>query len=279
MKKILIIIFVLSISQAMGQVNRRAGNPFMRSQWYLGFFGGVNFTKSTPDQIFTVLSQLQSQQTGTVKEHSGYTQMGAQAGLVFQYSSNGFNIAIKPGIHSVNIQHTSASQWIDSSNPDNFVEVMYTHDTRLNYFEFPLSFHYDILKGNIRPYVGLGAYYGILINASRTIGRSGSDTASGGQGSFTDQPSTIGVKEQYISSSVGIFGHLGASYDPGNIRLFVDMGYKHGLNNITNTANRYNNNELASIGEAMDDIRLENIYVNLGVVFPLKFISKNYNAF
>lgn len=279
MKKILTIVLLLTITQAMGQVNRRGGNPFLRSQWYLGFFGGVNFTKSVSTQTYSVLGQLQTQQAGTTKGHSGYTQMGTQAGLVFQYSTNGFNISINPGIHTVNIQHKTSSQWTESGNPDNAVEVMYTHDTRLNYVEFPLSFHYDILKEKLRPYIGIGAYYGLLINATRTISRSGTDSASGNAGNFTDQPSTIGIKEQYISSSVGIFGHVGASYDPGNIRLFIDFGYKYGLNNITDTGNRYNNNELASIGEAMDDIRLENIYVNLGVVFPLKFISKNYNAF
>ena len=279
MKKILTILLVLSLTQAMAQVNRRAGDPFLRSQWYLGFFGGGNFSKSVPTETYSVLTKLQRQQVESSKEHSGFTQMGAQAGLVFQYSSNGFNISINPGIHSINIQHRTMSNWTDSSNPENAVDLTYTHNTRLNYFEFPLSLHYDILKEKLRPYIGIGGYYGILINASRTIERSGNDSASGSAGNFTDQPTTIGVKDLYIASSVGVFGHIGASYDPGNVRLFVDLGYKFGLNNITNTENRYINNELASIGEAMDDITLQNLYFTMGVTFPLKFISKNYNAF
>lgn len=279
MKKWLAILFILSMTQVEAQVNRRGGNPFLRSQWYLGFFGGANLAKSIPSETYSVLTKLPGQQQESTEEHSGFTRIGSQAGLVFQYSSNGFNISINPGIHSINIQHKSSAQWADSSDPDNTVNVMYMHDTRLNYFEFPLSFHYDILKDKLRPYVGLGGYYGILINASRTIRRSGVDRASGGAGNFTDQPLTIGLKDQFITSSVGIFGHIGASYDPGNIRLFIDLGYKMGLNNITNSENRFNNNDLASIGEAMDDIKLQNLYLNLGVAFPLKFISKNYNSF
>ena len=69
---------------------------------------------------------------------------------------------------------------------------------------------------------------------------------------------------------------IGASYDPGNIRITMDLGYKIGLNNITNTENRYVNNELTAIGEAMDDISLQSLYLSIGFVFPLKFISKDY---
>lgn len=279
MKRLIIFLLLVATTQSFAQVNRRSGDPFLRSQWYLGFFGGTNFAKSVPTETYSVLTKLQRQQAESSKEHSGYTQIGAQAGLVFQYSSNGFNISINPGIHSINFQHTSASGWADSTDPNNTVDVMYTHNTRLNYFEFPLSFHYDLLKEKIRPYIGIGGYYGILINASRTIDRSGTDQASGGPGGFSDQSTTMGLRDSYITSSVGIYGHIGASYDPGNIRIFIDLGYKYGLNNITNTENRYTNNALTSIGDAMDDIRIETIYFNLGVAFPLKFISKNYNAF
>jgi hypothetical protein len=279
MRRLLTLLLVLALTQATAQVNRRGGDPFLRSQWYLGFYGGGNFSKSIPTQTYSVLAELQGQQAETSKEHSGFTQMGTQAGLIFQYSSNGFNIAINPGIHSLNIQHSTASQWLDTNNPDNTVDINYTHKTRLNYLEIPLSLHYDILKEKLRPYIGIGGYYGVLINASRTIERSGTDSASGNAGSFTDQPVTIGVKDLYISSSVGVFGHLGVSYDPGNIRLFVDLGYKFGLNNITNSENRYVNNDLASIGEAMDDITVHSFYFTTGVCFPLKFISKNYNSF
>ena len=72
---------------------------------------------------------------------------------------------------------------------------------------------------------------------------------------------------------------IGASYDPGNIRITLDLGYKYGLNNITNTENRFLNNELSAIGEATDDLKMQNFYISLGFLFPLKFISKNYNSF
>ena len=123
-----------------------------------------------------------------------------------------------------------------------------------------------------------GPYYGLLLNATRTIERSGTDSASGTLGIFTNQPKTMGVKDLYITSSVGIMGFVGASYDPGNIRMTLDLGYKLGLNNITNTENRYVNDELTAIGEAADDLKLNNLYLSLSFVFPLKFISKNYNS-
>lgn len=279
MRFLLAILLISLCLDSVAQVRRSNRNPFLKSQWYLGFYGGGNLSKSIPDNVYSVLTKLNQNQVETSKTHSGFTKIGSQAGLVFQYSTNGFNISINPGIQSINIQHTTATTWQDSTDPANTVSINYKHDTRLNYVEFPLSIHYDILKEKLRPYIGIGGYYGILINANRTIERSGADQASGFTGDFTDQKKTVGVKELYITSSVGIFGHIGASYDPGNIRLFADIGYKFGMNNITNTANRYINNDLASIGEAMDDIKVQSLYFTFGVAFPLKFISKNFSSF
>ena len=112
-----------------------------------------------------------------------------------------------------------------------------------------------------------------------TIERSGTDSASGSTGGFVNQEKTIGVKDLYITSSVGVMGFIGASYDPGNIRITMDIGYKFGLTNITNTENRYLNNEMSAIGEVQDDQTLQNLYLSMAFVFPLKFISKDFNSF
>jgi len=60
-----------------------------------------------------------------------------------------------------------------------------------------------------------------------------------------------------------------------NVRLVFDAVYRHGLNNVTNVSNRFSSNQLASIGDALDDMTLKNISFSIGCAFPLRFISKN----
>jgi hypothetical protein len=281
MRYLVTIVLILSFSNAFAQGKNKSlvyKNSFLSTQGYLGFFAGGNLSSGNVINSFAGYAPLNYAVTEIEKSYSNFSKFGGQAGLVFLFSTNGITFGLKPGIHSYTIEHSTSASWQESSNPDNSLQVNYNHATHFNYVEFPFSVQYDLLREQIRPYVGLGAYYGILLNATRTIERSGTDSASGSAGGFTNQPKTIGVKDLYISSSLGLMGFIGASYDPGNIRITLDLGYKYGLNNITNTENRYLNNDLAAIGEAADDIQLHNLYLSLGFVFPLKFISKNYNS-
>ena len=282
MRYLIVIGLFLSFSNLLAQGQNKSlayKNSFLSTQWYLGFFAGSNLSSANPITSFAGYAPLNYNVADIEKSYNNFSKFGGQAGLVFLFYTNGITIGLKPGIHSYTIEHNTSANWQETTNPDNSLEVNYNHATHFNYVEFPLSVQYDLIQGRIRPYVGLGAYYGILLNATRTIERSGTDSASGSAGGFTNQPKTIGVKDLYISSSLGLMGFIGASYDPGNIRICLDLGYKYGLNNITNTENRYLNNELAAIGEAADDIQLHNLYLSLGFVFPLKFISKDYNSF
>ena len=282
MRYLIVIGLFLSFSNLFAQGQNKSlayKNSFLSTQWYLGFFAGSNLSSANPTTSFAGYAPLNYNVADIEKSYNNFSKFGGQAGLVFLFYTNGITIGLKPGIHSYTIEHNTSANWQETTNPDNSLEVNYNHATHFNYVEFPLSVQYDLIQGRIRPYVGLGGYYGILLNATRTIERSGTDSASGSAGGFTNQPKTIGVKDLYISSSLGVMGFIGASYDPGNIRITLDLGYKYGLNNITNTENRYLNNELAAIGEAADDIQLHNLYLSLGFVFPLKFISKDYNSF
>jgi hypothetical protein len=254
-------------------------NSFLSTQWYLGFFGGVNLSGTTPTTSYLGYSPLNYNVSSIQKSYDNFSNLGGQGGLVFMFYTSGFTFGLKPGIHSYTTEYNTGVSWSDTSDPNNSLQVNYNHTTVFRYLEFPFSVQYDLMQEKIRPYVGIGAYYSLLLDASRTIIRSGTDAASGSTGGFTNQPQTIGVKDLYLTSSLGLMGFIGASYDPGNIRITLDIGYKYGLNNITNTENRFLSNELTAIGEATDDLKMQNLYLTLGFLFPLKFISKNYNSF
>lgn len=274
----LTMLFLVITTTLWAQNKNPYSDPFLKTQWYLGFFAGGNLSKATPTNSYYGYEPLNYDVAVIEKTYTGLKKPGVQAGLVFMFYTSGFTIALKPGIHTYEIEHTTTTNWDDRTNPNNTLNISYQHNTNFNYLEFPLTVQYDLMTGQIRPYIGFGGYYGLLLNANRTVERSGTDTASGSIGSFTNQAKTIGVSELFIKSSLGLNAFVGVSYDPGNIRITMDIGYKFGMNNITSTENRYLNNELSAIGEATDDLTIQNLYLNFGFVFPLKFISKNFNA-
>lgn len=273
------LLFICSTSswaQRQGKPPNR--DPFLSTQWYLGFFGGGNLSKATPSESYNGYAPLNYNVANIQKEYDNFPKLEGQYGLVFMFYTKGFTIASKPGFFNYSISHGTSANWVSTIDPNNTLEVKYNHETTFEYLEFPLTVQYDLLKDVVRPYVGIGGYYGMRLNATRTVQRSGIDGASGSAGGFENQAETIGIKELFITSAVGIQGFLGVSYDPGNIRIALDIGYKHGLFNITDANNRYLNNELSALGEAMDDISLQNMYFTLGAVFPLKFISSSFEA-
>ncbi len=280
MRYFLTLILLLACTSLWAQRKKSRGyqDPFLKTQWYLGFYGGGNLAGINPTTAYFGYAPLNYPQTEIAKRYNNYANIGGQYGLVFMFYTEGFTIGLKPGINIYNTEYSTTISWQETANTANSLKINYQHNTQFNYLEFPLTVQYDLLRERLRPYIGLGGYYGVLLNAARTIQRSGVDAASGSAGGFNNQPQTIGVQDEYIKSLVGVMGFIGASYDPGNIRITLDLGYKFGLNNIANTANRFVNNPLAAIGEATDDQQLRNFYLSLGFVFPLKFISKNYNS-
>jgi hypothetical protein len=54
--------------------------------------------------------------------------------------------------------------------------------------------------------------------------------------------------------------------------------YKYGMSNISSTENRYESDRLAGVGDALDDITLDNLSVSLGVLFPLRFLSNSFKS-
>ena len=283
MKKLIILLLVLNTINAFAQrvkaPSQRSSDPFLQTQWYLGFKGGGNMSKVNPMMSYSAIEPLNYSVTNTDKTYDNFKHLGGQAALVFTFYTRGFSVSFEPGFVSNIYEHRTKSTWTDTEDPTNTLDLNYNHRTKLNYIDFPLTIKYDLMRGNLRPFVGVGGYYSLLLNAARTIERSGTDQASGGSGPFTDDPVTIGITDQFIKSSIGITGLIGASYDPGNIRIIFDLGYSYGLNNITNTATRYDENHLTGIGESMDDLKLQSITANISFVFPLKFIGKNFDAF
>lgn len=259
---------------------RILNDPFSNSQWWLGAKFGGNVTQAKPSDRFTAFSNI-ANQPATIyeKEYQDFNKIGAQAGLVVSYYYKGFTFSFQPNFRRQRFVYTNEYLWLDGTNPVNTLRLEYEQDHKIEYIEFPLLVRYDVMQTELRPFVQLGFYYGTLVGANKSVKVKGSDLASGASGDFENAPVVVGARDLFVNTSIGAIGGLGASWNVGNARVALEANYRFGLNNVANQANRYTENRLAGIGDAMDNIKLRNIEVNISVVFPLKFIfGDDYRA-
>ena len=91
-------------------------------------------------------------------------------------------------------------------------------------------------------------------------------------------PVIVGARDLYHKGYWGVLGGVGADYNLGNVRLVLDIRYQAGISNITNTSNRFSNDRLSGIGDALDDMKLNNIVISGGVLFPLRFLGTGFKT-
>ncbi len=247
---------------------------FMQTQWWLGFKAGVNMTEASPDQRFSGLSPTNYDPGILDKEYDGFEAISGQAGIEITFYHKGFSFSFQPNYRRQQFGYSNSYEWTNTEDADNTLSLNYDQAHKLDYIELPLLVKYDILKQNkFRPFVQVGVFYATLMNAQKEVEISGIDQASGSAGPFENQQLIIGADDLFIKSSTGVMGGLGFYYDFWSVRLVFDATYRMGLNNITNTQNRFSENQLSGIGDAMDDVNLNNISFNLGCLFPMRFIS------
>ncbi len=268
-------------NQKISQKKSDAGSksPFAQTQWWLGFRVGGNLTKATPSERFSVFSPTNLDPSLYEKEYESFSEVGAQAGVVFTYFHKGLSISAQPNFRRQRFTYTNEYIWTSPENAQNSLQLMYEQDHRLDYIEFPLYVRYDLLRKDLRPYVQVGFFYATLINAAKGLTITGNDFASGGGVPITSEEVLIGADDLFIKSSIGAIAGVGVSYDVGNIRLGLDVNYRYGFNNVTDRENRFSENQLNGAGDALDDIKLQNIAVSFNVLFPMRFlVSSNYRA-
>lgn len=268
------------MAQRKGQPNKPP-NPlkqFLQTQFWIGLKGGPNLTKVNPTQFYSTFQGVDFLDTELEKEYDNFKTLGSQVGLEFVFYHRGFSVAFFPNYARFNFTYSNSYTYESVSNADDIVELNYKQKNHLEYIDLPLMFKYDILQEKIRPFVQIGAYYSRLLNANKEVNIESNDMASGASLPYQAPAIIVGAKDVFIGSSLGLMAGLGVHYDPGNVRLSLDINYRFGLNNIASASNRYTENRLASSGDAMDDLTIDNLTMNVGVFFPMRFISKSFNS-
>ncbi|MEM7550288.1 MAG: PorT family protein [Bacteroidota bacterium] len=271
------LIFVLTLF-SVSAYSQRPGGYFLDQQWWIGIRGGLNVTEAVPQTSVSAFSPINYDVEETEKSYSSYDQIGVWVGLEFTYSFKQFSVGFQPNFRRQSFSYSNSYSWQNAETGASFfLNTDQGHD--LDYLELPLIFKYEYKIERWTPFVQFGGYYGYLLNANKQVELNGLDEASGGQEEFILESFSLGATSLFVRSSVGLLGGIGTHYSLGNIRLTFDITYRYGLNNIASVEDRFSDNRLAGIGDALDDIELRNLAFSVGALFPLRFLSSGYTAF
>jgi outer membrane protein W len=250
---------------------------FLKKQWWLGMKGGTNLSGPVVKKQYTVISPTNYDLTTSEKKYKSYRQFGSQVTLEVTFYFKGFNASFQPTWRHIGFDYTNHYNWESSVESRQF-DLNYKQQQRVDYLDFPLLLKYERGVQKLRPYVQGGIFASHLINASKTVEVRKTDYASGSPNETQDEPIIVGANDLFAKNYWGLLGGAGINYNLGNVRLNFDIQYKYGLSNISSSKNRYRNDRLAGVGDSLDDLRLNNIAISIGCLFPLRFLEKDFNS-
>jgi hypothetical protein len=289
MKFFLSLALIVVISTAsFGQFKKKGNNSlpkqrptqqtkFLEKQWWLGFKAGTNFAEAKPIKSYSVMVPTNYPANQSAKVYDSFLKTGSQATLEATFYYKGFSFSVQPTYRHTRFTYFNEFRWFNAENSAETLELRYDQEQKLDFADFPLFIKYDILHGKLRPYVQVGIMYSMLINANKAVRITGTDYASGGTNQFANETLIVGAKDLF-ENYWGIAGGVGLDYNLGNVRIVLEGSYWKGMSNITNTKNRFGNDQLAGIGDAQDDLDLNNIMISAGVLFPMRFLSSSFKT-
>lgn len=261
------------------QKQTQEDEKFLEKQWWLGFKAGANLSKANVEKSYSIIAPTNYEPSTIGKKYDNYTLVGSQATLEVSFYYKRFLLSFQPTFQHSRFLYSNTFVWSSESEQNNRVELNFEQEQKVDHAILPLIIKYDIYGNRLRPYVQIGVYSGILLNATKSVTSSGIDNAAGGENEFTNEPINVGAKDLFAKSHWGLLGGAGLNYNLGNnVRLNLDIMYKHGMSNITSTENRYGSDRLSGVGDALDDLTLDNLSVSIGCLFPMRFLSSGFKT-
>ena len=252
---------------------------FLEKQWWLGFKAGANLSKANVEKTYSIIAPTNYEASTIGKKYDNYNLLGSQATIEVSFYFKRFLLSFQPTYQHSRFSYSNSFEWSSTDEAANHVQLTFDQEQKLDHMILPLIIKYDIYGNRLRPYVQIGAYSAILLNATKSVTTTGIDNAAGGENEFATETINVGATDLFAKYHWGLMGGVGVNYNLGNnVRLNLDVMYKLGMSNISSTDNRYGNDRLSGVGDAMDDLTLDNISVSLGCLFPMRFLSSGFKT-
>lgn len=287
---LLLLCVLLAANSTLAQSSKKKKSPaaynkqtkenekFLEKQWWLGLRGGANLTKVNPTTAFSILAPTNYDASESRKKYDNFSLVGSHVTMEVTFYYKQFTFSLQPTFQHSRFAYTNQYRWIGDTENNN-VELNYKQEQKIDHLLIPLVVKYEFIVSRLRPYVQIGIFQAFRIGATKEVTVSGIDQASGGQNQFEDEPITVGAKDLFAKKYWGVLGGAGVYYNlRNNVRLNFDVQYKLGMSNIVSAENRYSNDRLSGVGDAMDDLEMDNINISLGCLFPLRFLESGFKS-
>lgn len=117
-----------------------------------------------------------------------------------------------------------------------------------------------------------GWFYGRNLDARKELEVFYQDQTQGGVEEIRTDEVATGIRNQINDARHGAIGGLGVLYRLGNLYAGLEVNYKYGFNNLTNGANRFQNQVLVTgYYDVLDDLEASHVEFLIQLVFPLKY--------
>jgi hypothetical protein len=261
------------------QKQSQEDEKFLEKQWWLGFKAGANLSKANVEKTYSIIAPTNYEASTIGKKYDSYNLVGSQATIEVSFYFKRFLLSFQPTYQHSRFSYSNSFEWSSTDEIANHVQLTFEQEQKLDHAILPLIIKYDIYGNKLRPYVQIGAYSAILLNATKSVTTTGIDNAAGGENEFATETIDVGATDLFAKYHWGLMGGVGVNYNLGNnVRLNLDVMYKVGMSNISSTDNRYASDRLSGVGDAMDDLTLDNISVSLGCLFPMRFLSSGFKT-
>lgn len=266
-------------SPAFKEKKAREDAKFLEKQWWLGLKGGANLTKVNVEKSYSAIAPTNYDYSNIAKRYTNFDLVGSQITLEATFYFKGFSLSFQPTYQHARFVYSNTYAWSSDIEETNQVELNFEQEQKVDHAILPLVVKYDITGNKLRPYVQIGVYTAMLINANKSVTITGTDHAAGGANEFKEESIIIGARDLFAKNHWGIMGGAGLNYNLGNnVRLNIDVLYRHGMSNIVSTDNRYGSDRLSGVGDVMDDLTMDNLSFSAGCLFPLRFLSSGFKT-
>lgn len=259
-------------------LNKKAdeNTNFLQKQWWLGFKAGTNLSKAVVLKHYSVITPVNYPEKLTHKKYESFKQLGSQAAVEVTFTYRNFSASLQPTYRKSRFVYTNKFTWIESdpNNPSEPIEKEYEHEQRMDHVVLPIVIKYEIAGNKLKPYLQVGGFAAFLVNANKTV-----NVATTGNFTQTTEGDMIGAKDLFAKNHWGMIGGAGLNYHLGNVRFNLDVLYLYGMSNIVSTKNRFTSDRQSGVSDAMDDVRMNNLAISLGCLFPLRFLGSGFKSF
>jgi hypothetical protein len=246
----------------------------------VGFSTGINLTMAQPFGRYSVL-EFVSEEKGApyAKDYplDFNRSRGVHIGLNVEYAlSKHFWLCFPPSLTNLKFQYEYTLRY-EGGKP----KFTYKPLQRVRCIEIPLLLKYHFAPAaRWKPYLQAGGYFRFVTSATKDVYLYLIDFDGTDVGELL-WDKDLSIKSRLTRAQVGLWLGAGVGFgiEAGGMKLEVslEINYKHGLDNIVNTGNRWGYDNLQDDRllyyhyDVFDDMKLDHLELGLKISLPISF--------